>query len=78
VADVTADLRPMRCPTCDEVVDRSMALLSGRDAYLLCWNGHRFGLDGVLAVAADAPAPTSSTPTAFSRSGASLQDGAAG
>jgi hypothetical protein len=65
----------MRCPTCDEVVDTSMALLSGRNAYLLCWNGHRFGLDG-SSVAVDAP--TSSTPNAIGCSGASRRDGAAG
>jgi hypothetical protein len=65
----------MRCPTCDEVVDHSMALLSGRDAHFLCWNGHRFGPDG--SPAAVDPLP-SSTPTAISRSGASLEDGAAG
>jgi hypothetical protein len=65
----------MRCPTCHEVVDLSMALDTGRRAYLLCWNGHRFGLDGV-SVAVDDTA--SSTPTAISRSGASLEDGAAG
>ena len=71
----TADLRPMRCPSCDELVDLSMALLAGEHAYLLCWNGHRFGLDG-SAVAVDAP--SSSTPTAISCSGASSSDGAAG
>lgn len=38
----------MRCPTCDEVVDPSMLLRAGRTAYLVCWNGHRFGLDGEL------------------------------
>jgi hypothetical protein len=65
----------MRCPTCEEVVDRSMALGSGRSAYLLCWNGHRFGLDG-SAVAVDDTG--SSTPIAISRSGASDLDGAAG
>jgi hypothetical protein len=65
----------MRCPTCLEVVDRSMAIGAGRSAYLLCWNGHRFGLDGV-SVAVDDTA--SSTPTAISRSGASSEDGAAG
>ena len=52
-----------------------MVLLSGRDAHFLCWNGHRFGLDG-SPVAVDAL--PSSTPTAISRSGASLEDGAAG
>ena len=66
----------MRCPTCDEVVDLSMALLSGRNAYLLCWNGHRFGLDGSVAVLVDDTG--SSTPTAISRSGAFPEDGAAG
>jgi hypothetical protein len=65
----------MRCPTCDEVVDLSTALGSGRSPYLLCWNGHRFGLDGT-AVAVDATG--SGTPTAISRSGASPEDGTAG
>ena len=25
-----------------------MVLRAGRTRYLLCWNGHRFGLDGVV------------------------------
>ena len=65
----------MRCPSCDEVVDLTMALEENGTAYLLCWSGHRFGLDG-SAVSIDATA--SSTPTAISRSGASPEDGAAG
>ena len=48
----------VRCPTCEEVVDPSMALRAGTKAYLLCWNGHRFGLDGA-SVSFDAPPVTS-------------------
>ena len=54
----------VRCPTCEEVVDPSMALRAGRSTYLLCWNGHRFGLDGKL-VAAPVAAPSSSTSIAL-------------
>ena len=39
---------------CEEVVDPAMVLRAGRTRYLLCWNGHRFGLDGTL-LAATAP-----------------------
>jgi hypothetical protein len=65
----------VRCPVCDELIDLSMALVSGGSTHLLCWNGHRFGLDGAL-VAADAE--PSGTPTAISCSGASFLDGATG
>ena len=45
---MAADGGGVRCPSCQEVVDRETALRSGGRAYLLCWNGHRFGFDGVL------------------------------
>ena len=56
----------------------SMALEADGGAYLLCWNGHRFGLDGEELTAVETGAAHSSTPTAISRSGASCEDGAAG
>jgi hypothetical protein len=52
---MSADRGFVRCPTCEEVVDPSMALRAGRTAYLLCWNGHRFGLDGQVVAAGCAP-----------------------
>ena len=50
-----------------------MALRAGRTAYLLCWNGHRFGLDGrAVAVghASVASTPIALTECASSEAGA--------
>ena len=57
----------MRCPTCEEVVDPSMVLRAGRTRYLLCWNGHRFGLDGAVI---DVSNPIVLTERASSEAGA--------
>jgi hypothetical protein len=65
----------MRCPACEEVVDESTAVRGGGNAYLLCWNGHRFGLDGSpVAVVAS----VTGTSTAIGWHGASPEDGAIG
>ena len=50
-----------------------MALRAGRTAYLLCWNGHRFGFDGhVVAVGSslDSSAAIALTERASSEAGA--------
>mgnify|MGYP000162018663 CR=1 FL=1 len=58
----------VRCPTCEELVDPGMVLQAGRTSYLLCWNGHRFGLDGQLVV--DVRRPDVLTECASSEAGA--------
>lgn len=52
-------VNPVRCPTCEEVVDPATALRAGRTTYLLCWNGHRFGLDGSVVAGLGSSASTS-------------------
>ena len=50
-----------------------MALRAGRTRYLLCWNGHRFGLDGAPVAGGpviDASAPIALTECASSEAGA--------
>ena len=69
---MAADRGIVRCPTCEETVDPSMALRAGRTAYLLCWNGHRFGFDGqsVAVEPTDAGTPNALTERASSEAGA--------
>lgn len=41
------------CPYCGEQVDREMASEVDGRMTLTCWDGHRFGLDGLPAPASD-------------------------